>query len=141
MDLYLETDDDARTLAFIAEQNAISADALETPQFEADRDTLKAMFEREDRLIVPARRGRWQFDFHRTNDNPLGLWRRLPATDEPRHDAAWETIFDFDAFCVTEGKRWIYSGAVTSPTSRLAFSSSCPTADPTRCVCWSSIRR
>ena len=58
MDLYLETDDDARTLAFIAEQNAISAEALETQQFEADRDTLKAMFEREDRLIVPARRGR-----------------------------------------------------------------------------------
>jgi prolyl oligopeptidase len=115
MDLYLETDDDARTLAFIAEQNAISADALETPQFEADRDTLKAMFEREDRLIVPSRRGRWLFDFHRTKDNPLGLWRRLPATDEPRHDAAWETIFDFDAFCVTEGKRWIYNGAVTSP--------------------------
>ena len=44
MDLYLETDDDARTLAFIAEQNAISAEALETQQFEADRDTLKAMF-------------------------------------------------------------------------------------------------
>lgn len=115
MDLYLETDDDAKTIAFIAEQNAISGEALRTPEFETDRDAVKAMFEREDRLIVPSRRGRWQFDFHPTKDNPLGLWRRLPATEEPRHDAPWETIFDFDAFCLSEGKRWIYYGAVTNP--------------------------
>ncbi len=115
MDLFLETDNDPKTLSFVAELNAASDAKLRTPEFEADRDAVKAMFEREDRLIVPTRRGRWLFDFHRSKENPLGLWRRLPADHEPRSDAAWETVLDFDAFCEKEGKRWIYSGAITCP--------------------------
>jgi prolyl oligopeptidase len=115
MDLFLETDNDPKTLAFVAELNKQSDDRLRTPEFEADRDAIKAMMEREDRLIVPARRGRWLFDYHRTKDNPLGIWRRLPADHEPKPDAAWETVLDLDAFCRAEGKRWIYSGAITCP--------------------------
>ncbi|MFB9951177.1 prolyl oligopeptidase family serine peptidase [Rhizobium puerariae] len=115
MDLFLETDDDPKTLAFVAALNKASDDRLQTPEFEKDRDALKAMIEREDRLIVPTRRGRWLFDFHRSKDNPLGIWRRLPADRQPLPDAPWETVFDVDAFCRTEGRRWIYSGAITSP--------------------------
>lgn len=115
MNLFLETDDDPNTIAFVTERNEISDDALRTPEFEQDRDALKAMIERDDRLIVPARRGRWLFDFHRSKDNPLGIWRRLPAEQEPRPEAAWETVFDVDDFCRKEGKRWIYSGTITCP--------------------------
>ncbi len=115
MDLFLETDDDPKTLALVAELNEESDNRLRTPEFEKDRDAIKAMMEREDRLIVPARRGRWLFDYHRTKDNPLGIWRRLPADQESKSDAAWETVLDFDAFCRAEGKRWIYSGAITCP--------------------------
>lgn len=115
MDLFLETDNDPKTLAFVAELNKASDEKLQTPEFEKDRDVVKAMFEREDRLIVPSRRGKWLFDYHRTKDNPLGIWRRLPADQEPRSDAAWETVLDLDAFCKAEGKRWIYSGAITCP--------------------------
>ncbi|OHV76284.1 prolyl oligopeptidase family serine peptidase [Rhizobium sp. LCM 4573] len=115
MDLFLETDDDPKTIAFVAERNEHSDRGFRTPEFEKDRNALKAMIEREDRLIVPTRRGRWLFDFHRSKSNPLGIWRRLPADQEPRPEAAWETVFDVDAFCKQEGKRWIYSGAITSP--------------------------
>jgi prolyl oligopeptidase len=115
MDLYLETDDDPNTIAFVTERNERSDRQFKTSEFEKDRDTLKAMIEREDRLIVPTRRGGWQFDFHWTKDNPLGIWRRLPADQDPRPDAPWETVFDVDDFCQREGKRWIYSGAITSP--------------------------
>jgi len=115
MDLFLETDDDPNMLAFVKGLNEISDDRLKTPDFEADRDIVKAMMEREDRLIVPARRGGWLFDYHRTKDNPLGLWRRLAADQAPLPDAAWETVLDLDAFCESEGKRWIYSGAITCP--------------------------
>jgi prolyl oligopeptidase len=115
MNLFLETDGDPNTIAFVTEQNERSDRQFRTPEFEKDRDALKAMIEREDRLIIPTRRGRWQFDFHRSKDNPLGLWRRLPADQPPRHDAAWETVLDMDDFCRREGKRWIYSGAITSP--------------------------
>ncbi|MQY48369.1 prolyl oligopeptidase family serine peptidase [Rhizobiales bacterium RZME27] len=115
MDLYLENDNDPKTLAFVADRNEQFDETFRTPEFEKDRDALKAMIEREDRLIVPTRRGKWLFDFHRSKDNPLGLWRRLPVGQEPKPEAAWETVLDFDAFCAREGKRWIYSGAVTSP--------------------------
>jgi prolyl oligopeptidase len=115
MDLFLETDDAPETLEFVAERNLAAQHMLSTPEFEADRDAIKAMIEREDRLIVPSRRGRWLFDFHQSRDNPLGIWRRLPADQEPRSDAPWEPVFDLDAFCESEGKRWIFRGALTCP--------------------------
>lgn len=115
MDLFLEKDDDPQTLAFISARNARSDEALATPEMEADAEALRSMMERQDRLIVPKRRGDWLFDFNRSRDNPLGVLRRLPATDAPRADAAWDTVFDVDAFCVQEGKRWIFGGCVTCP--------------------------
>ncbi|MGE6739120.1 prolyl oligopeptidase family serine peptidase [Allorhizobium pseudoryzae] len=115
MDLFLETDTDPATLEFVAARNAASRASFETPEFAADRDAIRAMLEREDRLIVPSRRGDWLFDFHRTRDNPLGIWRRLPATQQATPEAAWETVFDVDAFCAAEGKRWIFNGAKSCP--------------------------
>ncbi|MBB3919358.1 prolyl oligopeptidase family serine peptidase [Rhizobium fabae] len=113
MNLHLETDDDPRTRRFIDEHNALSDAALRTPEFAEDRDAIKALIERQDRLIVPARRGDWLFDFRQSKDNPLGVWLRLPADQNPLPDADWEPVFDLDAFCASEGKRWSWRGAVT----------------------------
>ncbi|MGF9692726.1 prolyl oligopeptidase family serine peptidase [Rhizobium sp. 0TCS1.26] len=115
MDLFLERDDDPATREFVDERNILSQAALDTPAMRADAEALQAMMERDDRLIMPARRGNWLFDFRRSKDNPLGLWRRLPADQDPLPNAEWETVFDLDAFCASEGKRWIYAGAVTCP--------------------------
>lgn len=113
MNLHLETDDDPKTRRFIDEHNALSDAALRTPEFAEDRDAIKALIERQDRLIVPARRGNWLFDFRQSKDNPLGVWLRLPADQNPLPDADWEPAFDLDAFCASEGKRWSWRGAVT----------------------------
>ncbi|MBB3136332.1 prolyl oligopeptidase [Rhizobium pisi] len=113
MNLHLETDDDPKTRRFIDEHNALSDAALRTPEFAEDRDAIKALIERQDRLIVPARRGDWLFDFRQSKDNPLGVWLRLPADQNPLPDADWEPVFDLDAFCASEGKRWSWRGAVT----------------------------
>ena len=115
MNLHLETDDDPRTRQFIDEHNGLSDKALRTPEFARDRDEIKALIERQDRLIVPMRRGGWLFDFRQSKDNPLGVWLRLPADQQPLPDAGWEPVFDLDAFCVREGKRWNWRGAVTCP--------------------------
>jgi prolyl oligopeptidase len=115
MDLFLEKDDDPRTLAFVAERNRLSEESLATPEMQADVEALQAMMERQDRLIVPTRRGNWLFDFNRSRENPLGVLRRLPAALAPRADSPWETIFDVDQFCAQEGKRWIFGGSVTCP--------------------------
>lgn len=113
--LFLEEDKHPETRAFVESRNAASAQTLQTPQMEEDARVIQAMMEREDRLIIPSRRGEWFFDFHRTASNPLGLWRRLPADLVPAPDAPWEIIFDVDAFCEKEGKRWIFGGAITCP--------------------------
>jgi len=115
MDLYLETDDDPQTLAFTAERNRRSSLQLETPQFAEDRDAIKALIERDDQLIVPSRRGNWYFNFRQTANNPLGVLRRLPADQSPLPDAAWEPVFDVDAFCAADGERWLFNGAVSCP--------------------------
>jgi len=115
MHLHLEHDDDPRTLQFVAAKDAESERLLTTPEFEADRDAIKAMIEREDRLIATTRRGNWLFDFHRSADHPLGRWYRLPANLAPLPDAPWEPIFDLDAFCAKENKLWLWRGALTCP--------------------------
>ncbi len=91
MNLHLETDDDPRTRQFIDEHNGLSDKALRTPEFARDRDAIKALIERQDRLIVPMRRGGWLFDFRQSKDNPLGVWLRLPADQQPLPDAGWGT--------------------------------------------------
>lgn len=114
-DLFLEQDKAPETLAFVESRNKASDQTLSTPHMAENARAIQAMMEREDRLIIPTRRGDWFFDFHRTAANPLGLWRRLPADHAPSPDAPWETIFDVDAFCEREGKRWIFGGAITCP--------------------------
>ena len=98
-DLFLEQDKDPATVAFVEARNDASASVLTTPHMEETAKAIQALMEREDRLIIPSRRGNWYFDFHRTATNPLGLWRRLPADLAPSPDAPWETVFDVDAFC------------------------------------------
>ncbi|TCP87359.1 prolyl oligopeptidase [Rhizobium sp. PP-CC-2G-626] len=115
MHLYLETDDDARTLDFVARENALSDTALKTDAFDADAAAFKAMMERDDRLIHFSRRGDWLNTFRKTAGNPMGVWQRLPATQAPVPEAAWETVFDLDAYNAAEGRTWIWRGAVTCP--------------------------
>ncbi|MGV1758103.1 prolyl oligopeptidase family serine peptidase [Rhizobium sp. A22-96] len=115
MHLHLERDDDPLTLQFVAERGAQSEKALKTPEFEADSAAIKALIEREDRLIHAVRRGNWLFDFHRSADHPLGVWSRLPADQTPLPDAPWEPIFDLDAFCASENRSWLWRGAITCP--------------------------
>ena len=57
MNLHLETDDDPRTRQFIDEHNRVSDAAFRTAEFARDRDAIKSLIERQDRLIVPMRRG------------------------------------------------------------------------------------
>ncbi|KQS68053.1 peptidase [Rhizobium sp. Leaf371] len=115
MHLYLETDDDARTLDFVARENARSDAALKTEAFAADAAAFKAMMEREDKLIHFTRRGDWLTTFRKTARNPMGVWQRLPADQAPVPEAAWETMFDLDAYNATTGRTWIWRGAVTCP--------------------------
>ncbi len=41
--------------------------------FEKDVSAIKALIERDDRLIVPTRRGKWLYDFRQSKENQLGV--------------------------------------------------------------------
>jgi prolyl oligopeptidase len=115
MHLYLETDDDSRTLDFVAQENARSDAALHTGDFEADTAAIKALMEREDRLIHFTRRGGWLYTLRKTAAHPMGAWQRIAASEAPLPSAPWETVFDLDAYNASEGRTWIWRGAVTCP--------------------------
>jgi prolyl oligopeptidase len=115
MDLYLETDDDSRTLDFVAQENARSDAALRTGGFSADAAAIKALMEREDRLVHFTRRGDWLYTFRKTASNPMGAWQRIAADAAPLPSAPWETVFDLDAYNAAEGRIWIWRGAITCP--------------------------
>ncbi|MGR6429338.1 prolyl oligopeptidase family serine peptidase [Rhizobium sp. PAMB 3174] len=110
---YLEFENDSApaTLAFVDRMNDAADAALRTPGFERDRDLIRALIERDDKLIIPARRGDYLYQFRRLKTHALGVLQRVPKETAPLPDADWETVFDLDAFCETEGKTWVWRGA------------------------------
>jgi prolyl oligopeptidase len=113
--VYLEFENDraSETLAFAAEMNKATDAVLHDADFEADRDAIRALIERDDKLIISTRRGDYLYNFRKLKSNPLGVWQRLPVAEKPLPSADWETIFDLDAFCKAAGKTWVWRGAVT----------------------------
>ena len=73
--LWLEEIDGERPLAWVEAQNAATLACFGDARFEADRDTLAAIFDRPDNIPVIARRGSRVFNFWKGAGHPRGLWR------------------------------------------------------------------
>jgi prolyl oligopeptidase len=110
---YLEFENDAapETRAFVDRMNAAADAALHDAAFERDRDQIRTLIERDDKLIIPGRRGDWLYQFRKLKTHALGVLQRVPKDMPPLPDADWETVFDLDAFCEAEGKTWVWRGA------------------------------
>ena len=112
---HLDLEGDGPTArAFVAAENARSADALRDERHDADVALIRGLL--EDPAVLPSvtRRGRWLFTFRRTAEHPKGLWLRLPDGVAPKPGADWETVFDVGAFCDETGRDWAWRGAVTA---------------------------
>jgi prolyl oligopeptidase len=109
----LEADANAIT-AFVTSENARTMTRLGGPALDADVATLRAIFERPDRVLSVTRRGKWQYTFRQTASNPRGLWLRLSQDAAPLPDAPWQPVFDVDAFCRDTGQVWHWRGAATA---------------------------
>jgi prolyl oligopeptidase len=106
--------DEAAIAAFVSRENARTEARLTGPGFDSDVATLRAVFEQPDRVMSVTRRGKWQFTYRLTAENPRGLWLCLPDDHAPLPEAAWETAFDLDAFCAASGQVWHWRGAATA---------------------------
>jgi prolyl oligopeptidase len=112
---YLELEhDEAAIAAFVAAENARTEARLMDDHFAEDVAAVRAIMEAPDALPSVSRRGDWLFTFRMTPDNPRGLWLCLPVSETPTPDAAWQTMFDVDAFCAQTGQVWHWRGAATA---------------------------
>jgi prolyl oligopeptidase len=73
--LWLEEIDSPRVLEWVEAQNAATLRRFDSATVAADRQTLKAIFDRPDNIPLPNRRGGRLFNPWRDAANPRGLWR------------------------------------------------------------------
>ena len=113
--LWLEEIEGARALAWVEAENAATLDRFGNRRFAADRDTLKAIFDRPDNLPVIARRGGRLFNFWKDAAHPRGIWRTTTLASYRTEGPDWETALDLDALAAAENEDWIWGGATTVP--------------------------
>src|SRR5271163_1559803 len=115
--LWLEEIDGERALAWVEAQNAATLSRFGDRRFEADRDTLGAIYDRPDNIPVIARRGAKVFNFWKDAEHPRGLWRATSLDSYRGKEPDWDILLDLDALAAKEGEDWIWSGAATLPGS------------------------
>lgn len=109
--LWLEDIDSSRSLAWVAERNAETAQALaQRPDYASTQARLLEIFNSQDRIPAVIRRGDWLYNFWQDAAHPRGLLRRatLEAYREPA--VAWEPVIDLDALGRSEGENWNWAG-------------------------------
>jgi prolyl oligopeptidase len=115
--LWLEEIDGERALAWVETQNAATLARFGDRRFEADRDTLAAIYDRRDNIPLIARRGAKVFNFWKDAEHPRGLWRATSLDSFRGEEPEWQVLLDLDALALREGEDWIWSEAVTLPGS------------------------
>ncbi|MEM8775698.1 MAG: prolyl oligopeptidase family serine peptidase [Pseudomonadota bacterium] len=113
--LYPELETDKTAIAAFNDAQSARTEA----QFcDADyhREVARAVeiLEDDSYLRGVVQRGEWLYNFLHNADHPKGLWRRIPATETPTIDSAWQPVFDLDAFCTRTGEDWHWRGAVSA---------------------------
>jgi prolyl oligopeptidase len=115
--LWLEDVDGERALAWVEAQNRRTLARFGTGRYEADCETLAAIFDRPDNIPLITRRGSQVFNFWKDAAHPRGLWRATTLDSFRNAAPQWEILLDLDALASHEGKDWTWSGAVTLPGS------------------------
>lgn len=113
--LWLEDKESAAALAWVEAQNAATLGRFGDGRFAADRDRLKAIFDRPDKLPHIARRGERIFNFWQDEANPRGVWRTTSLDRFAGADPEWDILLDLDRLAEEEGEDWVWGGAATLP--------------------------
>ncbi|MHA7210696.1 prolyl oligopeptidase family serine peptidase [Arthrobacter sp. MDT1-65] len=106
-DIYAE-----KGLAWVRAENALTEDALVTPDFAVRERGILEVLDSTDRIPMAGKHGNHYYNFWRDAEHRQGIWRRTTwdsyATDTPD----WELLLDVDALSVAEGTEWVWSGAL-----------------------------
>ena len=110
--LWLEDVEAPRALAWVKERDAESTRELEAmPGFEQLRARLTAIYNSKERIPMPAKRGKWVYNFWQDEAHPRGIWRRATLEEYRKAQPAWETVLDVGRLSADEGVNWVWKGA------------------------------
>ena len=137
--LWLEEIDGTRALAWVESQNVATMQRFSDTRFAADRDTLKAIFDRPDNIPFPNRRAGRLFNPWQDAEHPRGLWRTTSLESFRSENPSWDVLIDLDAVAAKEGEDWVWRGGMTLPPCTTAPSFICRAAAPTPWRCGNSI--
>ncbi|TPG53810.1 S9 family peptidase [Roseomonas nepalensis] len=113
--LWLEEVEGERALAWVEAQNAATLARLADARFEAERDAVRRVLDRPDKLPFVTRRGGWLYNFWQDAGQPRGVWRRTTLDSYRGAAPDWDVLLDLDALAREEGEDWVWGGATTLP--------------------------
>ena len=121
--LWLEEVEGAESLAWAAEQNALSVPRLQgDARFESVRAQIESLLTSDDRIPTPELIDGQVYNFWQDDSHIRGLLRRTSLASYVSDDPQWETVIDIDSLATVENANWVYKGR------------SCLPSNPTRCL-------
>ncbi|MCH7822268.1 MAG: S9 family peptidase [Proteobacteria bacterium] len=110
--LWLEDVGGEQALAWVEEQNEVSLAYLEAlPTYEPLRAQNLENYNSDEKILTPALRGDFIFNYWKDANNRRGIWRRTSIDDYIAGDPDWEILLDLDALAEEEGEDWVWKGA------------------------------
>jgi prolyl oligopeptidase len=113
--LWLEEIETPRVLAWVEEQSAATLQRFSDAAVMADRDILKAIFDRPDNIATPNRRAGRLFNPWKDAANPRGVWRVTTLESFCSDAPDWDVLIDVDALAAREGEDWVWRGGASLP--------------------------
>lgn len=125
---WLENTHDARTMAWVKSQNAITArQFIDTDSFNRTRTRILDFMDSDARLPRIRKLGAYYYNFWKDKQHPRGIWRRTSLAEYSKDRPDWQTMLDIDALNAAEHQQWVFEGAqCLQPAYRLCLISLSP---------------
>ncbi|MFE7598517.1 prolyl oligopeptidase family protein [Streptomyces sp. NPDC057494] len=110
--LWLEDVSGEAALAWVAERNAETAEALAADAgFAPLKTRVREVLDASDRIPYTVRRGAFLYNFWRDAEHLRGVWRRTTLERYRKDAPEWEVLLDVDALAAAEDEKWVWDGA------------------------------
>jgi prolyl oligopeptidase len=108
--LWLEEVGGEKPLAWANGLNAKALKELDSPDREALRKRLLAIFDSKEKIPYSHALGKYVYNFWRDEQHERGIWRRVSLDGFKKKEPAWEIVLDVDALAAAEKENWVYKG-------------------------------
>lgn len=109
---WLEEVQGEKALEWVRARNEVSLKELQAvPGYTEAFDTILRISDAQDRIPIPARYGKFLYNFWKDAEHPRGVLRRTTLESFRKRTIDWETVLDIDALAKSENENWVYKGA------------------------------